>query len=379
MGQLSLSVTKVFNTAKAGYDDFVSKMKKDDLDLTDSFLEQIMKNSAEYGELDPITGIIKKTIQCIQNEGRQVILLIDDLDRLDPDHLFRLLNIFGNHLSLSSGNKILYVNENKFGFDKIILVGDIRNVNSIYAHRYGVSADFEGYFSKYYSKCVYNFEIKNILLKRDNYSGRLDLSTRSIFIDNFFPRFRNSYNQEHTLVRYLLETLFIFLIDENQISFRSIRQKTGISFQNGNPQITSSSLHSSAIYYVTRYFIWFFDSKENFINAISNCQDFPINKLDALGNSNYKLLFHELLKFSVQNLKSHQDFENLKKRKDYHNVQTKILGSDKECTVHFQMSFNSFEFDIKDLKYLEENNKEIYPTPEISFKNMYISFIKTYM
>jgi hypothetical protein len=40
------------------YDDFVSK-KEDDLDLTDSFLEQIMKNSAEYGELDSITGIIK--------------------------------------------------------------------------------------------------------------------------------------------------------------------------------------------------------------------------------------------------------------------------------------------------------------------------------
>jgi len=35
------------------------------------------------------------------------------------------LNIFGNHFSSSSGNKF-YKNENKFGFDKVILVGDTK-------------------------------------------------------------------------------------------------------------------------------------------------------------------------------------------------------------------------------------------------------------
>jgi len=41
------------------------------------------------------------------------------------------LNIFGNHFSSSSGNKF-YKNENKFGFDKVILVGDTKNIKGIF-------------------------------------------------------------------------------------------------------------------------------------------------------------------------------------------------------------------------------------------------------
>ncbi|WP_060874331.1 P-loop NTPase fold protein [Myroides odoratus] len=74
----------------------------------------------------------------------KTVLVIDDLDRLDPDHIFRLFNIFSAHTHAVTG-------ENKFGFDKILFVCDIENIRKIYAHKYGEGVDFSGYMDKFYS------------------------------------------------------------------------------------------------------------------------------------------------------------------------------------------------------------------------------------
>lgn len=83
----------------------------------------------------------------------KTVLVIDDLDRLDPDHIFRLFNIFSAHTHSITG-------ENKFGFDKVIFVCDIENIRKIYAHKYGVGVDFSGYMDKFYS--VKPFEFDNV-------------------------------------------------------------------------------------------------------------------------------------------------------------------------------------------------------------------------
>ena len=81
---------------------------------------------------------------------QQNVLIVDDLDRLDPEHIFRILNILSVHQDFSNGG-------NKFGFDKIIVVCDLANIKKIYEHKYGEKVDFRGYIEKFYSTSVFKF------------------------------------------------------------------------------------------------------------------------------------------------------------------------------------------------------------------------------
>lgn len=84
------------------------------------------------------------------NPARESVLIIDDLDRLDPAHIFRLLNVFSVHFHEEG--------QNRFGFDRVIVVGDIQNVRSIFQAQYGQETDFSGYIDKFYAKEVFSFQ-----------------------------------------------------------------------------------------------------------------------------------------------------------------------------------------------------------------------------
>lgn len=81
---------------------------------------------------------------------KETVLIIDDLDRMDPEHIFRLLNVFAAHFDLDQGG-------NKFGFDRVVFVCDHENLRQIFAHRYGEKTDFSGYMDKFFSKGVFSF------------------------------------------------------------------------------------------------------------------------------------------------------------------------------------------------------------------------------
>lgn len=120
-----------------------AKIIKDYLDNTEDEI-------GSYFEFNIISQIIKSTIEKAKSSNRIVVLLIDDLDRLDPEHIFRLLNIFSSHHDFDT-------QEHKFGFDKVILACDLENIEKIFRHKYGVQVDFEGYIDKFYSDEVFNF------------------------------------------------------------------------------------------------------------------------------------------------------------------------------------------------------------------------------
>ncbi|MDP2385153.1 MAG: hypothetical protein Q8M29_02160 [Bacteroidota bacterium] len=97
-----------------------------------------------------------------EDERKENILIIEDFDRLDPSHIFRVLNIFSAH---NTGNK-----GNKFGFDKIIIVCDLSNIQGLYEHLYGTKVDFDGYIDKFYSTNPFFFDNKRAIyfyLKND--------------------------------------------------------------------------------------------------------------------------------------------------------------------------------------------------------------------
>ncbi len=131
-------VIEIGNTVK----DILADIKKpeSDIDKVKTYLDTISSN-------DPVKEIITQALSSICNKKK--ILVIDDLDRIDPEHLFRILNVLTAYCDSNIG----------LGFDKIILVCDIENVRTIFHHRYGPEADFYGYISKFYSKGFFRFSL----------------------------------------------------------------------------------------------------------------------------------------------------------------------------------------------------------------------------
>ena len=88
------------------------------------------------------------------------MLVVEDLDRIDPAHLFRILNIFSAHIDYcyKYGHKAeVSIAGNKFGLDNIVLVCDFSNIRKLFRHFYGGSTDFKGYIGKFLSSAPYTY------------------------------------------------------------------------------------------------------------------------------------------------------------------------------------------------------------------------------
>ena len=152
---------KAIKTFICSISEKIKEYQKDNFSTIQDYVHQIDNQKGSIYEADQITNIIYGEIQSIEKKS---VLIIDDLDRIDPEHIFRILNIFAAHFDQKS-------DENIFGFDKIILVCDINNIKNIFAHKYGSATDFNGYIDKFYSNEIFYFynreglqwETKNIL------------------------------------------------------------------------------------------------------------------------------------------------------------------------------------------------------------------------
>src|SRR5690606_13843847 len=106
-------------------------------------------------EHDFYTELVKNMLKKYsETEEKENVLIIDDLDRMDPEHTFRILNV----LSVNIDPIHPVQNYNKFGFDKIIVVCDNMNLRRIFEHKYGKGVDYNGYIDKYYSDAPFYFD-----------------------------------------------------------------------------------------------------------------------------------------------------------------------------------------------------------------------------
>ena len=131
-------------------------------------------------EFDTISQLICDIIREYkkQHPSKQVVLIIEDLDRIDPGHIFRILNVFSAHFDRYTPGLVEFdktCGDNKFCLDKIVTVCDIDNIKKIYAHVYGDKTDFTGYISKFSNSKEYIYSLKdklkwyitNVLLDKD--------------------------------------------------------------------------------------------------------------------------------------------------------------------------------------------------------------------
>lgn len=170
----------------------------------ESFINEITQKKGSIYESNFITQIIQSIITKIKTE-KEVVLVIDDLDRIDPEHIFRILNVLSAHEDFGG------IKEHKFNIDKTILVCDIENVRKIFHSRYGADVDFSGYIDKFYSKEIFHF---------DNLTEIVSCITTQIF------HFKEDLG--YAIQNRITENCFIFilksLIKYNLINIRTLEK-----------------------------------------------------------------------------------------------------------------------------------------------------------
>ena len=119
------------------------------------FFDRFKEKPGSLFEMDQFTVAIQHTIEQIQKGGLKCILIIEDLDRIDPEHLFRILNVLGAHVDEDK-------NTNKFGFDNIVAVLDYDTTEHIFHHFYGAQANYKGYMSKFMSSYPFEYSITKV-------------------------------------------------------------------------------------------------------------------------------------------------------------------------------------------------------------------------
>lgn len=129
--------------------------KVDDKFAIDKYFDRFKNTKGGLFEFDQFTFAIQRTIRAIQKAGQRCVLVIEDLDRLDPGHLFRILNVLSAHIDSDKCT-------NKFCFDNIVAVLDYDTTRHIFHHFYGEKANYEGYMSKFMSSHPFEYSITKV-------------------------------------------------------------------------------------------------------------------------------------------------------------------------------------------------------------------------
>lgn len=129
--------------------------KVDDKYAIDKYFDRFKHTKGGLFEFDQFTFAIQRTIRAIQKAGQRCVLVIEDLDRLDPGHLFRILNVLSAHIDSDKCT-------NKFCFDNIVAVLDYDTTRHIFHHFYSEKANYEGYMSKFMSSHPFEYSITKV-------------------------------------------------------------------------------------------------------------------------------------------------------------------------------------------------------------------------
>lgn len=238
----AIALAEGINNKCKEFEEFKTKITEDNFEKATKIIEKLSKGRGNIYELDLISWLIA---QSIAKKGRKSVLIIEDLDRIDPAHLFRILNIFSAHIdrhylcsdkTINKDGKEKQFDElpNKFGFDKIIFVMDAESTEAAFMNFYG-NSNYEGYINKFFSKRVFEYSITKyahqLLYARfkeicgTNHSSFL---TSLIFADlkieeksvrdiaRVFDNFENAYRREKVRITedfcFLSDTVFVKLL-----------------------------------------------------------------------------------------------------------------------------------------------------------------------
>ena len=140
--------------------------------------------------------------------------------------MFRLLNVFAAHVDFDKEE------DNKFGFEKVVFVLDIKNVHNIFQNRYGQNVNFSGYIDKFYSKTVFEFNIQEEIV--ESLRALFESITTGPHSVADFSYWRNAITSE---VVFLVRAL----IRSQALNLRSLLKLNGLMYSEIGRKITLST------------------------------------------------------------------------------------------------------------------------------------------
>lgn len=133
------------------------RKEQDVLHVVDDYLNGFYGKSGSISECDAFTYLIQKSLDQMMAKS---VLIIEDLDRIDPAHLFRIMNVLSSQVDNPYYSEVPH--GNKFGFDKIILVMDYEIARHLFHHFYGKEANYEGYMNKFLNTLPFRYSIREV-------------------------------------------------------------------------------------------------------------------------------------------------------------------------------------------------------------------------
>ena len=273
-GKIGKTISNIVLDLKKLKNDIESHNKEHSIDEKTElikFLKEINVKSGSIFEENHITLLISNLIESIKTTEKQSILIIDDLDRLDPEHIFRILNVFACHFDIDNTN-------NKFNIDKIIIVCDVENLRKIFSAKYGQQTDFSGYIDKFFSNEIFYYDSKKEI--SDNLTDILRSIDNSGNNGNTFNLNVPDYNNIKLLIINLKG-----LINCNAINLRTLFRLSGKKYELTSYHFTISEAHQNRASNKNFDLIMIFDflssifgSKENLSQAINTLAKNRINK-----------------------------------------------------------------------------------------------------
>lgn len=128
-----------------------------------SLLEQLEEGSPFYCE-DITTKLIRNSLRDWRyRTNKRVVLIVEDLDRLEPQHLFRILNVFSAHMDYIYRNGEAPADTlvgSRFGFDNIVFVSEYNNLERLFLHFYGDKEAFRGYINKFIPQGFFAYSLR---------------------------------------------------------------------------------------------------------------------------------------------------------------------------------------------------------------------------
>jgi hypothetical protein len=260
---------------------FFKQKQIDEQKTLESYLVKVHESDGNIYESDYYSSIIKDALKKLKedNTGSQNVLILDDLDRIDPHHIFRLFNVFAAHF-----DSVKNSSENKFGFDKVIFVCDINNIAKIFQNRYGLNVDFNGYIDKFYSCEIHRYDNKAAIVE---------------WLLGFFKS--ESYNRKTELYTArdlnFIADILVNLIDQGELNLRNLMKAKRTSFRFGKVTQRFDSGHFTKIV----GFLSFVAGDSNvLIEKLTRCKENfdPEREFGERTEDAYEYLFHYLLPIS---------------------------------------------------------------------------------
>lgn len=330
-------------------------VEKDTFDKIIEFAEIFKNKRGSIYESDNITQLISELIRDHSGIGQQRkenILIIDDLDRIEPEHIFRILNVFSAHFDIVSEE------ENKFGFGKVIFVCDLNNIRNIFSAKYGVNTDFNGYINKFFSSHIYYFDNKIEIKKTITDFVYKKLSSSSIG--------NNYYNQLNETIIMLLSVL----IHSNEISIRQLRNIEHYDFTTSSYHHKNRNISSNPFLYMIIFLMKIFNNDIHKLKSVFSNLVLSEEELRFFDRENRIFLKYLIPLADIEQINSNnqENGNNFVFQNEKQNLKIKyLLKQEDYCLVADIKSVESYNLN-------KTSNEETPNTLNVSYKDVFNLF-----